>query len=107
MILLRGNQCINAMQNLALNDQKAVKMLTKLLRAARRAHEEGKSQALSKIIDEASKLSFRLNENLYKLSLDNIRPATSFYREYLARKQSKNTERQNDFVRVIGEIIED
>lgn len=95
------------MENLALNDQKAVKMLTKLLRAARRAQEEGKSQALSKIIDEASKLTFRLNENLYRASLDeNIKPATSFYREYLARKQNKNIQTETEFIQVSGEIVE-
>jgi hypothetical protein len=42
-------------------DQKAFKLLNKLLQAAQKAEREGKYLALSKIITEANKLGSKLN----------------------------------------------
>ena len=47
--------------NIATDEIKAIKMLTKLLKAAKKAQDEGKQMALSKIIEEANKLSYRLD----------------------------------------------
>ncbi len=98
----KGNNVI--MDGLALNnkDQKAIEMLSKLLSAARRAQTEGKDQALSKIINEASRLSSHLNEKLYQAELANAKPAGMFYTEYISRSRSN----AYAYTKVRGEIIE-
>ncbi len=45
-------------------DAKAIQLLHKMLSAAQKAHSEGKQAALSKLIQEASRLSSKLNQNL-------------------------------------------
>ena len=44
-------------------DLRTIQMLNKLLKAAQKAHSDGKEQALSKIIHTASRLSAKLNES--------------------------------------------
>lgn len=85
------------MEDLGLNQRKTIEMLNKLLQAARRAHENGKDRALSKIIDEASRLGSQLNDHM-----DTRRApmnAADFYKAYLAEKKP-------EFVRVEGVVVE-
>ncbi len=86
-------------------DQKAVEMLTKLLKAARRAQDEGKDQALSKIIDRADKLSTYLNDSLYQAQLARSIPADIFYKNYLYHQQQDSTASSESFVRVEGIVV--
>ncbi|MDA0771948.1 MAG: hypothetical protein O3C63_03290 [Cyanobacteria bacterium] len=58
------------MEDLGLNQRQTIEMLNKVLQAARRAHDNGKDRALSKIIDEASKLVSQLNRPVSKQSSD-------------------------------------
>ncbi len=53
----------------ASSDQKALKLLNKLLVAAQKAQIEGKHVALSKIISEANKLSHKLNDSIDRAAL--------------------------------------
>ena len=85
------------MEELALNHKRTVEMLTKLLRAARRAHDEGKDRALEKIIDQANRLSSHLNENMHKMEPVN---AGDFYQSYMAAQN------EPQFVRVEGVVVE-
>lgn len=50
------------------SDQRALRLLNKLLIAAERAQIEGKHIALSKIISEANKLSNKLNDSIERTS---------------------------------------
>ena len=83
-------------------DQKAVEMLAKLLKAARRAQDEGKGQALSMIIDRADKLSNYLNDSLYQAQLARSIPADVFYKNYLYHKQQNSSQ---GFIRVEGIVV--
>lgn len=85
------------MEELAQNQRRTIEMLNKLLQAARRAHEEGKDRALTKIIEEANRLGSRLSDNTAD-SRDKMN-AADFYKAYLAEKKP-------EFVRVVGEVVE-
>ena len=83
------------MEELAINQRRTIEMLNKLLQAARRAQEEGKQEALNKIINEASKLGTHLTEQLPKEPMS----TTEFFKAYVAEKKP-------DFVKVQGEIVD-
>lgn len=87
-------------------DQKAIEMLAKLLKAARRAQDEGKGQALSTIIDKADKLSDYLSESLHQAQLARSIPADVFYKNYLYRQQQKLNTQTDGFIRVEGIVVE-
>ena len=87
-------------------DQKAIEMLAKLLKAARRAQDEGKGQALSTIIEKADKLSDYLSESLHKAQSTRSIPADVFYKNYLYRQQQKLNTQTNEFIRVEGIVVE-
>lgn len=86
-------------------DQKAVEMLTKLLKAASRAQHEGKEQALSKIIDRAGRISNYLNDSLYQAQLARSVPADIFYKNYLYHQQ-QSLNASEKFIRVEGVVVE-
>lgn len=87
-------------------DQKAIEMLAKLLKAARRAQDGGKEQALSKIIDRADKLSDYLSTSLNQAQFARSIPADVFYKNYLYREQQKRNTNNDSFVRVEGVVVE-
>ncbi len=88
-------------------DQKAVEMLAKLLKAARRAQDAGKGQALSKIIERADKISGYLNDSFYQAQLARTIPADVFYKNYLYQKQQNiNVNASETFIRVEGVVVE-
>jgi hypothetical protein len=88
-------------------DQKAIEMLAKLLKAARRAQDEGKGQALSKIIDRADKISGYLSDSFYQAQLARTIPADVFYKNYLYQKQRKLENNTSElFIKVEGVVVE-
>jgi hypothetical protein len=64
----------------ASSDQKALRLLNKLLLAAQKAQIEGKHVALSKIINEANKLSSKLNDSIEKSTSSRTDSETASYR---------------------------
>ena len=83
------------MEEIAINQRRTIEMLNKLLQAARRAQEEGKQEAINKIISEASKLGTHLTEQLPEEPMS----TRDFFKAYVAEKKP-------DFVQVQGVIVD-